>query len=137
MGGVVGDTPLFPHVDSKMAADVLQKKAQKGTGIHQYYVTKIEEVQVSRLYNKVIPSPLFRLFQLAVSEKSQNLRRLEAQRNELNAKGWSEVLMLTACDCVWFSSLVTRGTTAASRAGLSCWRGGETDGQEEGAREGI
>ena len=38
-------------------------------GIKQYYVSKIEELQ------------------LVVSEKTQNLRRLEAQRNELNAKG--------------------------------------------------
>lgn len=86
---------------------------------------------------KLYFSPLCRLLKLAVSEKSQNLRRLEAQRNELNAKGWLEVLMVIACDCVRFSSLVTRGTTAASRAGLSCWRGSETDGQEESAREGM
>lgn len=38
-------------------------------GLRQYYVTKIEELQ------------------LTVSEKNQNLRRLQAQRNELNAKG--------------------------------------------------
>ncbi len=37
-------------------------------GLEQYYVTKIEELQ------------------LTVSEKHQNNRRLEAQRNELNAK---------------------------------------------------
>ncbi len=37
-------------------------------GLRQYYVTKIEELQ------------------LTVSEKNQNLRRLQAQRNELNAK---------------------------------------------------
>eukprot|EP00112_Aurelia_sp_Birch-Aquarium-sp1_P013613 Seg2893.4 transcript_id=Seg2893.4/GoldUCD/mRNA.D3Y31 product="26S proteasome regulatory subunit 8" protein_id=Seg2893.4/GoldUCD/D3Y31 len=37
-------------------------------GLQQYYVTKIEELQV------------------VVSEKMKNLRRLEAQRNELNAK---------------------------------------------------
>ncbi|CAB4010073.1 26S protease regulatory subunit 8, partial [Paramuricea clavata] len=37
-------------------------------GIQQYYVTKIEELQ------------------LTVTEKVKNLRRLEAQRNELNAK---------------------------------------------------
>lgn len=41
----------------------------KGEGFRQYYVTKIEELQ------------------LTVSEKTQNLRRLQAQRNELNAKG--------------------------------------------------
>lgn len=38
-------------------------------GLKSYYVTKIEELQ------------------LVVSEKTQNLRRLQAQRNELNAKG--------------------------------------------------
>ena len=37
-------------------------------GLKQYYVTKIEELQ------------------LTLSEKNQNLRRLQAQRNELNAK---------------------------------------------------
>merc|ERR1719462_1181524 len=37
-------------------------------GIKQYYVSKIEELQ------------------LVVTERTQNLRRLEAQRNELNAK---------------------------------------------------
>lgn len=40
-----------------------------GEGLKQYYVTKVEELQ------------------LIVNEKTQNLRRLQAQRNELNAKG--------------------------------------------------
>lgn len=40
----------------------------KGEGFRPYYITKIEELQ------------------LIVAEKSQNLRRLQAQRNELNAK---------------------------------------------------
>lgn len=40
-----------------------------GDGLKQYYTTKIEELQ------------------LIVNEKTQNLRRLQAQRNELNAKG--------------------------------------------------
>lgn len=38
-------------------------------GLKSYYVTKIEELM------------------LVVTEKTQNLRRLQAQRNELNAKG--------------------------------------------------
>lgn len=42
---------------------------QRGEGFRSYYITKIEELQ------------------LIVAEKSQNLRRLQAQRNELNAKG--------------------------------------------------
>lgn len=41
----------------------------KGEGFRSYYVQKIEELQ------------------LIVNEKGQNLRRLQAQRNELNAKG--------------------------------------------------
>jgi hypothetical protein len=38
-------------------------------GIKNYYQTKIEEAE------------------LTINEKTQNLRRLEAQRNALNAKG--------------------------------------------------
>ncbi|EFN65582.1 26S protease regulatory subunit 8 [Camponotus floridanus] len=50
---------------SKMEID---EKNVKGEGFKPYYITKIEELQ------------------LIVAEKSQNLRRLQAQRNELNAK---------------------------------------------------
>jgi len=42
--------------------------AYKGEGFRAYYIQKIEELQ------------------LVVAEKGQNLRRLQAQRNELNAK---------------------------------------------------
>jgi len=52
-----------------VSEDQNQKAAAKNhEGLKQYYLTKIEELQ------------------LVVAEKSQNLRRLEAQRNELNAK---------------------------------------------------
>lgn len=47
----------------------IESAYQKGEGFRSYYIQKIEELQ------------------LIVAEKSQNLRRLQAQRNELNAKG--------------------------------------------------
>mgnify|MGYP001331333085 CR=1 len=52
--------------------------AETGTackdGLRGYYRAKIEE------------------FELAVRDKTSNLRRLEAQRNELNTKGTRRVL---------------------------------------------
>ncbi|CAC5401900.1 PSMC5 [Mytilus coruscus] len=52
-------------MDQKMEVD---DSTVNHEGIKQYYISKIEELQ------------------LVNSEKTQNLRRLEAQRNELNAK---------------------------------------------------
>lgn len=52
----------------------IDDKNAKGEGFKPYYIQKIEELQ------------------LVVAEKSQNLRRLQAQRNELNAKGMHYVL---------------------------------------------
>ena len=46
-----------------------QRKPLKAEGIRSYYLQKIEESEVM------------------TREKTMNLRRLEAQRNELNAKG--------------------------------------------------
>lgn len=50
------------------AATVLNPTTEKG-GIKQYYQAKIEECE------------------LVINDKSQDLRRLEAQRNALNTKG--------------------------------------------------
>jgi 26S proteasome regulatory subunit T6 len=44
-------------------------KATQDEGVSQYYIAKIEELES------------------ALRDKKRNLRRLEAQRNELNAKG--------------------------------------------------
>ena len=52
-----------------MTGAVMEVDETVGEGLKQYYVTKVEELQ------------------LIVNEKTQNLRRLQAQRNELNAKG--------------------------------------------------
>lgn len=49
-------------------------------GLRNYYIAKIEELQS------------------VLSEKSQDVRRLEAQRNELNAKG-KEIDSET---CIWW-----------------------------------
>ncbi|KAL9694030.1 hypothetical protein quinque_013315 [Culex quinquefasciatus] len=51
-----------------MTATKMDVDSQKGEGFRSYYIQKIEELQ------------------LIVAEKNQNLRRLQAQRNELNAK---------------------------------------------------
>lgn len=54
-------------------------KPSKGEGFKPYYITKIEELQ------------------LIVAEKGQNLRRLQAQRNELNAKGKNLISVFSIC----------------------------------------
>lgn len=50
--------------------------------------------------------------QLIVNEKSQNLRRLQAQRNELNAKGKAQFLSPSLPEAVWPALLWDRGLPA-------------------------
>jgi 26S proteasome regulatory subunit T6 len=59
----------------------VDEKSSKGEGLRQYFITKIEELE------------------LIVAEKSQNLRRLQAQRNELNAKGNNFVCYTSVATC--------------------------------------
>lgn len=67
-------------------------------GIKAYYKTKIEELEA------------------VINGKTQDLRRLEAQRNQLNAKGrWMEV----AAPC---SSLADRSWCATAAALCHCRR---------------
>lgn len=56
--------------------EVDQNSSSRGDGFKSYYTTKIEELL------------------LVVAEKSMNLRRLQAQRNELNAKGINSLIFI-------------------------------------------
>lgn len=69
-----GSTKLHREPVRKLKVETMEVEAEPvqtkeiTDGIRNYYISKIEELQ------------------LTVTEKQQNLRRLEAQRNELNAK---------------------------------------------------
>lgn len=72
-------------------------RALKLVSISFYYVVMLEtkkDIWILIIFSlwlllscKLIFIHMFFLLQLVVTDKTQNLRRLEAQRNELNAKG--------------------------------------------------
>jgi hypothetical protein len=57
-----------------------QMRGKDAQGINSYYKTKIEELEI------------------VINDKTQNLRRLEAQRNQLNTKGETSRLDLLCLD---------------------------------------
>lgn len=67
--------------------EVDQNSSSRGDGFKSYYTTKIEELL------------------LVVAEKSMNLRRLQAQRNELNAKG-TLLIMIKSYYCIVYLFLM-------------------------------
>ena len=78
---------------------VLPAKSAATGELKAYYQAKIEAAE------------------LTINQKTQNLRRLEAQRNALNARGvcgWP--LVLLRFSLLLSSALVARGAPAAARA---------------------
>lgn len=93
-------------------------------GIKSYYQAKIESSEI------------------LINQKTQNLRRLEAQRNALNARGqcfydlkkyFFKIKVLILLNC---SASIARGAPIASRARQLCWRSGESNGKDQGFGQG-
>ncbi|GMF36295.1 unnamed protein product [Phytophthora lilii] len=111
-----------------MTADVAMAVVGDSAGLTSYYEQKIEHLE------------------LTVRDETQNLRRLQAQRNELNSKGRYfpfvlvraalEVLIRVACAVNPSSAAAARGAAAAAGARLVRGRGGQADGQVQGAGQG-
>ena len=87
-------------------------------GIKSYYQAKIESSEI------------------LINQKTQNLRRLEAQRNALNARGqYITVDKRHFADrgrtnTLNYSSFIARGTSITSRTRKLCWRDRESDGKD-------
>ena len=119
------DCVNFKAEESVVNKETFRKKRKKMTassqnssqeGLRQYYVTKVEKLQ------------------LTVTERNQNLRRLQAQRNELNAKVrmLSEELQLLVRNLNCRVDFVLKILIFfKARARILCWRGGEGHGQEK------
>lgn len=83
-------------------------------GLQTYYQHKLEQLDV------------------ALREKQQNVRRLEAQRNDWNAKGTRLIVFL-----IRHSALHKGRVAKAFRIWLLCRRGGKTHGKEEDIGQGT
>ena len=71
--------------------DVDASTTTSGAGLRAYYKAKIEQLEV------------------ALRDKTQNLRRLEAQRNELNGKGaWGVFVFARGFGCWVMRAAVAR-----------------------------
>jgi hypothetical protein len=91
-------------------SSVTATNTEPPSGIQTFYQSKIEELE------------------LTVIEKTQNLRRLEAQRNTLNAKGIPNLPLLFSLFInlnfleILFSSLIKRRISFITRSWLLCRR---------------
>ena len=88
-------------------------------GIKSYYQAKIESAEI------------------LINQKTQNLRRLEAQRNALNARGQYIYGQRNSANrgrvnTLNYSPFITRGTSITSRTRKLCWRDRESDGKDQG-----
>lgn len=87
-----------------------------------------------RILTLLVMSLCVLFFKVVVGEKLKNLRRLEAQRNELNAKGdllWSDAGFYFSC------SSGTKGRTSAiARTRVICRRSCTVNGENKSPRKG-
>ena len=98
-------------------------------GITEYYQAKIEELKVT------------------VRSKQQNLRRLEAQRNELNSTGdlllksppspMNEWLAHNDNVLSVFSEIASRGIAASARTWIICRRSCQSNGSKQSLGQGM
>lgn len=74
--------------------------------------------------------------ELDITKKTQNLRRLEAQRNALNTRGqcW-KVVAWWGFTTEMYSTITARGAASSTGAWELCRGSGESDGEEEGFGE--